>query len=81
MKYKVFNLECDMKLVKNGRVITIKQGNSVSVTQKEYQYLAQIYGMAVKGTEDIVVRVTEPIRFEKSEPVIQAPKRRKNKKS
>ena len=81
MKYKVFNLECDMKLVKNGRVITIKQGNSVSVTQKEYQYLAQVYGMAVKGTEDIVVRVTEPVRFTEPKPVVHVSKKRKNRKS
>lgn len=83
MKYKVCNLERDMKLMRNGLFI-IKRGESVSVSQQEYQYLAQVYGIAVKGEIDYAVRVTLPAEICKSkksesEPVV-LPKRKKNKK-
>lgn len=49
MQYKVCNLERDMKLGTR----LIKRGESVSVSQKDYQFLAQVYGMAVKGKKNI----------------------------
>ena len=73
MKYKVINLERDMKL---GTKL-IKRGESVSVSQQDYQYLAQVYGMAVKGKKDYTVRITEPVKII-AEPVLT--KKRKNKK-
>ena len=73
MKYKVINLERDMKL---GTKL-IKRGESVSVSQQDYQYLAQVYGMAVKGKKDYTVRITEPVQII-AEPVLT--KKRKNKK-
>ena len=79
MKYKVINLERDMKL---GAKL-IKRSESVSVSQQDYQYLAQVYGMAVKGEKDYTVRITEPAEIcecakNAQEPVLA--KKRKNKK-
>ena len=79
MKYKVINLERDMKL---GAKL-IKRGESVSVSQQDYQYLAQVYGMAVKGEKDYTVRITEPVQIVKSDDIVKEPvlaKKRKNKK-
>ena len=59
MKYKVCNLERDMKL---GTKL-IKRGESVSVSQQDYQFLAQVYGMAVKGEKEYIVRTTEPVQI------------------
>ena len=75
MKYKVINLERDMKL---GTKV-IKRGETVSVSQQDYQLLAQVYGIAVKGEKEFSVRITKPVEIEKSdEPVLV--KKRKNKK-
>ena len=60
MKYKVCNLERDMKL--GSRLI--KRGVSESVSQEDYQYLAQVYGMAVKGEKEYIVRTTVPVQIE-----------------
>ena len=60
MRYKVCNLERDMKL--DTRLI--KRGESVSVSQQEYQFLAQVYGMAVKGEKEYTVRITRPVEIE-----------------
>lgn len=79
MKYKVFNLFCDMKYLKNGLPVEIKRGKTVSVTQKEYQYLSQVYGMTVKGTEDITVRITQPVAFEQQTSVVNTDKNKKRK--
>ena len=87
MKYKVCNLVCDMKLMRDSLVI-IKRGQSVLVSQQEYQYLAQVYGMAVKGEKEYTVRATAPVKIDiateqtvaESEPVAHV-KKRKSKKS
>ena len=83
MKYKVCNLERDMKL---GTKL-IKRGESVSVSMQDYQFLAQVYGAAVKGEKEYTVRVTEPVQIcecAKNAPKIeQGPvpaKKRKSKK-
>lgn len=83
MKYKVCNLERDMKLGTR----LIKRGESVSVSQKDYQFLAQVYGMAVKGEKEYIVRITEPVEICKSSKMkpVSAPepapvKKRKSKK-
>ena len=80
MKYKVCNLERDMKL--GARLI--KRGESVSVSQQDYQFLAQVYGTAVKGEKEYAVRVTEPTQIcECTSGVDEGPvpaKKRKNKK-
>lgn len=86
MLYKVCNLERDMKL---GAKL-IKRGESVSVSQQEYQFLAQVYGMAVKGEKEYTVRITEPTQIiptkveiresVKKEPEPILVKKRKNKK-
>lgn len=60
MLYKVCNLERDMKLGTR----LIKRGESVSVSQKDYQFLSQVYGMAVKGEKEYSVRVTVPVEIE-----------------
>lgn len=60
MQYKVCNLERDMKLGTR----LIKRGESVSVSQKDYQFLAQVYGMAVKGEKEYTIRVTVPVEIE-----------------
>lgn len=76
MQYKVCNLERDMKL--GGKLI--KRGESVCVSQQDYQFLSQVYGMAVKGEKEYAVRVTEPV---KAEPLIleeETPKKGKRKK-
>ena len=79
MKYKVCNLERDMKL---GTKL-IKRGESVSVSQQDYQFLAQVYGIAVKGEKEYTVRMTKPVEICKiskleKEP-IPAKKRRKKR--
>ena len=77
MKYKVYNLERDMKL--GSRLI--KRGDVASVSQQDYQFLAQVYGMAVKGEKEYTVRITEPVQIETvSVPVSVPAKKRKNKK-
>ena len=78
MKYKVCNLERDMKLGTR----LIKQGESISVSQQDYQYLAHVYGMAVKGEREYTVRTTMPVRIEtpaKTPEQISVKKRRKKK--
>lgn len=80
MTYKVLNLVSDMKLFQNGKLVIIKHGKSYSVSSEEYQYLSQVYGMAVKGEKEYAVRVTEPV---KAEPLIleeETPKKGKRKK-
>lgn len=67
MKYKVCNLERDMKL--GSRLI--KRGVSESVSQEDYQYLAQVYGMAVKGEKEYIVRTTVPVQIE-TQPVTES---------
>ena len=59
MLYKVCNLERDMKLGPR----LIKRGESVSVSQKDYQFLSQVYGMAVKGEKEYSVLVTVPVEI------------------
>lgn len=79
MKYKVCNLERDMKL---GTKL-IKRGEKVIVSQKDYQFLAQVYGMAVKGEIEYTVRVTKPAEICVSTNKAQEPvstKKRRNKK-
>lgn len=77
MKYKVLNLERDMKLGTR----LIKCGESVSVSQQDYQFLAQVYGMAVKGEIDYAVRTTTPVQIEPvSEPVAPVKKRKSKKR-
>lgn len=75
MKYKVCNLERDMKLGTR----LIKCGVKVSVSQQDYQFLAQVYGIAVKGEKEYTVRTTVPVQIETPAPVVPA-KKRKNKK-
>lgn len=78
MKYKVCNLERDMKLGTR----LIKQGESISVSQQDYQYLAHVYGMAVKGEREYTVRTTMPVQIEtpaKTHEQISVKKRRKKK--
>lgn len=80
MKYKVCNLERDMKLGTR----LIKRGESVSVSQQDYQHLAQVYGMAVKGEKEYIVRTTAPVQIESApkpaaEPVIPVRKHRKKR--
>lgn len=76
MKYKVLNLERDMKLGTR----LIKRGESVSVSQKDYQFLAQVYGMAVKGEIDYAVRTTVPVQIETAPEPVAPVKKRKSKK-
>lgn len=79
MKYKVRNLERDMKLGTR----LIKRGESVSVSHQDYQFLAQIYGMGVKGEKEYIVRTTVPVQIESIETesvsVVPVKKRRKKK--
>ena len=87
MKYKVCNLERDMKLLQNGSLVTIKRGESRSVSVQDYQYLAQVYGMAVKGEKEYIVRITKPAEICECAKIAQVSvpepvpaKKRKNKK-
>ena len=84
MQYKVVNLLCEMKLIRDGKVVVIKRGKDSLVSAQEYQYLSQVYGMSVKGEKEIVVRVTEPVKIEEIAESIIAPvsnKKRKHKRS
>lgn len=76
MQYKVWNLERDMKL---GTKL-IKRGEPVSVSQQDYQYLAQVYGMAVKGEKEYAVRITVPVEIEKAEQKTLTKKRKSKKR-
>ena len=76
MLYKVCNLERDMKLGTR----LIKRGESVSVSQKDYQFLAQVYGMAVKGEKEYTVRVTVPTQIEQAEQKTLTKKRKSKKR-
>ena len=76
MQYKVWNLERDMKL---GTKL-IKRGEPVSVSQQDYQYLAQVYGMAVKGEKEYAVRITVPVEIEKVEQKTLTKKRKSKKR-
>ena len=79
MQYKVCNLERDMKLGTR----LIKRGVSESVSQEDYQYLAQVYGMAVKGKKEYIVRTTVPVQIEKqavTEPEQISTKKRRKKR-
>lgn len=64
MKYIVQNLKTDMKLLRNGKMTVIKSGQKTAVSIQEYQYLAQVYGMNVKGEKEVSVRITEPVKIE-----------------
>lgn len=75
MKYKVCNLERDMKL--GNRLI--KRGKFVSVSQQDYQFLAQVYGMAVKGEKEYIVKTTVPVQIETPVPTVSTKKRKKKK--
>ena len=57
MKYKVWNPENDMKIAIGGKVYVIKRGTKISLSQLDYQHLAQVYGMAVKGEKEYFVFV------------------------
>lgn len=90
MQYKVKNNLCDMKLLRNGSLVVLKSNQEYTVSLQEYQYLAQVYGMSVKGDKDIDVRVTTPSKIEKFIDIPQSEtqseaqsvtKRRKHKKS
>ena len=76
MQYKVWNLERDMKL---GTKL-IKRGESVSVSQQDYQYLSQVYGMAVKREKEYAVRITVPVEIEKAEQKTLTKKRKSKKR-
>lgn len=76
MQYKVWNLERDMKL---GTKL-IKRGEPVSVSQQDYQFLAQVYGMAVKGEKEYTVRVTVPTQIEQAEQKTLTKKRKSKKR-
>lgn len=79
MKYKVKNLLSDMKLFRNGSVVDIKKGTEYIVSAEEYQNLAQVYGMSLKGNKAVEVRTTKPVKIET---VVQdTQKKRKRKKS
>lgn len=81
MKFKVYNLERDMKLLQNGVPVVIKRAQKVLVSQQDYQYLAQVYGTAVKGEKEYTVRVTTPTQILTGQPEQIAPvKKRKSKK-
>lgn len=84
MKYKVSNLTTDMKFMKDGVPIVIKRGEFLSVSVQDYQYLAQVYGMSVKGEKDYTVRVTVPVEIETPKEIVEPKsvptKKRKNKK-
>lgn len=60
----------------------IKRGESVSVSQKDYQFLSQVYGMAVKGEKEYIVRVTAPVEIDAPVeiPVTFAEPKKKRKK-
>ena len=81
MQYKVVNLLCDMKLIRDGKVVVIKRGKDSLVSAQEYQYLSQVYGMSVKGEKEIVVRVTEPVKIEEIAVAPVSNKKRKHKRS
>lgn len=81
MQYKVVNLLCDMKLIRDGKVVVIKRGKDSLVSAQEYQYLSQVYGMSVKGEKEIVVRVTEPAKIEEIAVAPVSNKKRKHKRS
>ena len=83
MQYKVINSLVDMKLLQDGKLVVIKRGTSASVSVEEYQYLSRVYGMAVKGEKEIVVRVTEPVRIVEAKEVasvVESSKKNKRKK-
>ena len=84
MQYKVTNVLCDMKLLRNGKLVIIKQGQTSEVSAEEYQYLSAVYGMSVKGEKTLDIRVTKPVEFnvsaEKTEEKTEK-KKRKHKKS
>ena len=81
MKFKVYNLERDMKLLQNGAPVVIKRAQKVLVSQQDYQYLAQVYGTAVKREKEYTVRVTTPTQILTGQPEPIAPvKKRKSKK-
>lgn len=64
MQYKVCNLEHDMKLIQNHKLVVIKRGHAHSVSEQDYQFLSQVYGMAVKGEKEYAVRITVPVKAE-----------------
>lgn len=79
MHYKVYNSSCDMKLLRDGKLVIIKKNNLFEVSMVEYQYLSQVYGMNLKGDKVIEIRTTKPVKIEN---VVQEPKKqRKRKKS
>lgn len=84
MKYKVKNLLKDMKLFRVDGVVVIRKGKEAIVSADEYQYLSQVYGTAVKGEKEIVIRITEPVKIEESvkteeSVVVVSKKKRKHK--
>lgn len=78
MQYKVYNSICDMKLLRNGSLFVIKKDTVSEVSADEYQYLAQVYGMSLKGDKVIEVRTTKPVKVETV--VEEQKKQRKRKK-
>ena len=81
MQYKVINLLSDMKLLRNGNLLIIKKEKEAVVSAQEYQFLSQVYGLAVKGERHCVVQITAPVKIgEKIENMCVA-KKRKHKKS
>ena len=80
MTYKVLNLVNDMKFIRNRQLVVIKRGREFSVSDKEYQFLSQVYGMAVKGEKEYAVRVTAPVKAEPLSVVEEMPKKGKRKK-
>lgn len=71
MKYRVINTVADMKLLREGKIFLIHRGKEEIVSDKEYQFLGQVYGVNVKGELVIEVRVTQPAKIETPvEPVI-----------
>ena len=86
MNFKVVNLERDM-ILKNK---LIRRGQTVSVSQQDYQFLSVVYGMAVKGEKEYIVRTTKPVMISKTVEVkeetivqqeVKPTKKRKKKKS
>lgn len=83
MQYKVINSLMDMKFLRNGKAVVIKAGTYAIVSAAEYQFLGQVYGLAVKGELVIEVRVTRPVVIEEvkeADAADEPEKKRKRKK-
>ena len=72
MKYRVINVVEDMKLLREGKCFVIRRGKEEIVSEAEYQFLGQVYGLNVKGELVIEVSITQPAKIETPvEPVIE----------